>query len=313
MFQNLNIVIGVTGGIAAYKACGIVSYLKKEGAHVDVIMTKHATEFITPLTLETLAQSKVVTDMFERSDYIEVEHILLARKADLFLIVPATANLIGKVASGIADDMLSTTIMATKAPVIFAPAMNNQMYENPIVQENMQKLKQYGYHFIEPDVGKLACGYDAKGKLPSTECIIEMVQKLMRKKTIIVTSRGTSERIDNVRKITNTSSDKLGKIIAEELLKTNGENIATLYYLCSKTAMKPTHENVKIVEIEGTYDLKDKVEYLLNSTKIDCFIHAMAVSDYTTEYVTTAKNWQIILKAKRIEILKKRLKKIQTF
>ena len=145
MFKDLNIVIGITGGISAYKACGIVSYLKKEGANVDVIMTKNACEFITPLTLETLSGNKVVTDMFKRPDYIEVEHISLARKADVFLIVPATANIIGKVANGIADDMLSTTIMATKAPVIFAPAMNNGMYENPIVQDNITKLKKYGY------------------------------------------------------------------------------------------------------------------------------------------------------------------------
>ena len=182
MFQKFNILIGITGGIAAYKACSLVSYFKSEGANVDVIMTKHATEFITPLTLETLAQSKVITDMFQRSDYIDVEHISLARKADLFLIVPATANIIGKVANGIADDMLSTTIMATKAPVIFAPAMNNQMYENPIVQDNIEKLRKYGYHFIEPSIGKLACGYEAKGKLPKTEQIIEDVKKLIKER-----------------------------------------------------------------------------------------------------------------------------------
>lgn len=182
MNVDLNIVIGVTGGIAAYKACGIISYLKKEGANVDVIMTKNATEFITPLTLETLAQSKVITDMFRRSDYIDVEHISLARKADLFLIVPATANIIGKVANGIADDMLSTTIMATKAPVIFAPAMNNQMYENPIVQDNIEKLKHFGYHFIEPAIGQLACGYEAKGKLPKNEQIMEDVKKLLKER-----------------------------------------------------------------------------------------------------------------------------------
>ena len=134
MFKDLNIVIGITGGIAAYKACGIVSYLKKMGANVDVIMTKNATEFITPLTLETLSNNKVIVDMFDRPDYMEVKHISLARKANLFLVVPATANIIGKIANGIADDMLSTTIMATKAPVILAPAMNNGMYENKIVR-----------------------------------------------------------------------------------------------------------------------------------------------------------------------------------
>ena len=180
MFKDLNIVVGITGGIAAYKACGIVSYLKREGADVDVIMTDNACQFITPLTLETLSGNKVVTDMFERPDYIDVKHISLAKKADLFLIVPATANIIGKVANGIADDMLSTTIMATSAPVVFAPAMNNGMYENGIVQDNMKKLKSYGYKFIDPEVGHLACGYDAKGKLPKNEVIIDYVKVLVK-------------------------------------------------------------------------------------------------------------------------------------
>ena len=182
MFNNLNIVVGITGGIAAYKACGIVSFLKGQGANVSVIMTKNACEFITPLTLETLSGNKVVTDMFERPDYIDVKHISLARKADLFLIVPATANILGKVANGIADDMLSTTIMATKAPVIFAPAMNNGMYENPIVQNNLEKLKKYGYKIIEPATGHLACGYEAKGKLPKNEEIIDYVKVLVKEK-----------------------------------------------------------------------------------------------------------------------------------
>lgn len=182
MFENLNIVVGITGGIAAYKACGIISYLKSEGANVNVIMTKNACEFITPLTIETLSKNKVVTDMFERPDYVDVKHISLARSADLFLVVPATANIIGKVASGIADDMLSTTIMATKAPVIFAPAMNNRMYENPIVQDNIKKLKLYGYKFIEPSIGHLACGYEAKGKLPKNEEIINYVKTLVKER-----------------------------------------------------------------------------------------------------------------------------------
>ena len=182
MFQNLNIVVGITGGIAAYKACGIVSYLVSEGANVDVIMTENATNFITPLTLETLSKNKVVTDMFEEKTTWDVQHISLAQKADLFLIIPASANIIGKVAHGIADDMLSTTIMATKAPVIFAPAMNNQMYENPIVQDNIQKLENFGYHFIEPAIGHLACGYNAKGKLPKNETIIDEVKKLIKEK-----------------------------------------------------------------------------------------------------------------------------------
>ena len=180
MFENKNIVIGITGGIAAYKACGIVSSLKGQGANVDVIMTKNACEFITSLTLETLSGNKVITDMFERPDYIDVKHISSAQKADLFLIAPATANIIGKVANGIADDMLSTTIMATKAPVVFAPAMNNNMYENKIVHNNIEKLKQFGYKFIEPAVGHLACGYEAKGKLPKTEEIIEQIKTIIK-------------------------------------------------------------------------------------------------------------------------------------
>ena len=180
MFKDLNVVVGITGGISAYKACGIVCYLKNEGANVDVIMTKNACNFITPLTLETLSKNKVVVDMFKNEDYTEVKHISLAKKADLFLIVPASANIIGKVANGIADDMLSTTVIATKAPVIFAPAMNNQMYENKIVQNNIEKLKEYGYKFIEPATGHLACGYEAKGKLPKTEEIIDYVKILIK-------------------------------------------------------------------------------------------------------------------------------------
>ena len=182
MFKDMNIVIGITGGIAAYKACGIVSFLKHEGANVDVIMTKNACEFIAPLTLETLSGNRVITDMFERSECVDVTHIVLARKADLFVVVPATANIIGKVANGIADDMLSTTIMATTSPVIFAPAMNNQMYENPIVQHNIEVLKSYGYKFIEPRVGHLACGYEAKGKLADKKEIIDYMKLVLKEK-----------------------------------------------------------------------------------------------------------------------------------
>lgn len=180
MFENKNIVIGICGGIAAYKACGIISYLKKEKANVYVIMTEHATRFITPVTVETLAKEKVITDMFYNDDFSEVKHISLAHKADLFLIVPATANILGKVANGIADDMLSTTIMATQKAVVFAPAMNNQMFENEIVQDNIKKLKQYGYYFIDPVVGDLACGYKEVGKLADTKAIINYIKNILR-------------------------------------------------------------------------------------------------------------------------------------
>ena len=180
MFKGKNIVIGMTGGIACYKVCEIISYLVREGATVDVIMTKNATEFITPLTIETLSKRKVVVDMFEKKERMEVEHISLARKADLIAIIPATANVIGKVASGIADDMLTTTIMATTARVVFAPAMNNQMYENPIVQDNISKLQKYGYEFINPVEGNLACGYKAVGKLANKEIIIDKLREVLR-------------------------------------------------------------------------------------------------------------------------------------
>ena len=180
MLKNKNIVIGITGGIACYKVCEIISYLVREGANIDVIMTKNATNFITPLTIETLSKNKVVIDMFEKKEHFEVEHISLARKADLMLVVPATANIIGKVANGIADDMLSTTIMATTAKVVFAPAMNNEMYNNRIVQDNIKKLKKYGYEFINPVEGNLACGYKAIGKLAKKETIIESVNEILK-------------------------------------------------------------------------------------------------------------------------------------
>ena len=179
MIKGKNIVIGITGGIACYKACEVITHLVREGANVEVIMTKNATEFITPLTIETLSKHKVVVDMFEKKEHIEVEHISLARKADLIAVVPATANIIGKVANGIADDMLSTTIMATRARVVFAPAMNNEMYNNIIVQDNIAKLRKYGYDFVEPIEGNLACGYRAIGKLANKETIIAKIQKLL--------------------------------------------------------------------------------------------------------------------------------------
>lgn len=180
MLKDKNIVIGMTGGIACYKVCELITHLVREGVNVEVVMTKNATEFITPLTIETLSKHKVITDMFEKKSHVEVEHISLARKADLIVVVPATANIIGKVANGIADDMLSTTIMATPAKVVFAPAMNNEMYNNVIVQDNIAKLKDYGYYFINPIEGNLACGYKAVGKLANKNTIIENIENLLK-------------------------------------------------------------------------------------------------------------------------------------
>ncbi len=184
MLKDKNIVLGVTGGIAAYKACEIVSGLRKQGANVYVIMTKNATEFITPLTFMTLSKNKVVVDTFEIPDSYDVEHISLAKKADLFLVAPATANIIGKVANGIADDMLSTTIMATTSKVVFAPAMNDAMYKNQIVQDNINKLKKYGYYFINPTEGMLACNTKGIGRLEEPKIIIEKINTLMEVGTL---------------------------------------------------------------------------------------------------------------------------------
>lgn len=171
------IVIGVTGGIACYKAVEIVNDLVKKGYEVHVIMTKNACQFVTPLTFQTLSHQPVVKDMFDPVDKWDTEHITLAKKADLFVIVPATANIIGKIANGIADDMLSTTVMATKSPIMIAPAMNVVMWENPIVQSNIKRLKEFGYIFLEPELGRLACGDIGSGKLMGWESIVENVVK----------------------------------------------------------------------------------------------------------------------------------------
>ena len=208
-------------GIAAYKAADVVSRLKKQGANVYVIMTEHSTQFVQPLTFQSLSQNYVVTDMFEDPKTWDVEHIALAKRADLFLIVPATANIVGKVANGIADDMLTTTLMATEAPVFFALAMNTKMFCNPIVQKNISTLEAYGYHMIMPESGRLACGDVGAGKLADPVDIVDRViqhfnsnQRLAGKR-IMITAGPTREAIDPVRYITNHSSGKMGYAIAE--------------------------------------------------------------------------------------------------
>ena len=183
--MNKNILLGVSGGIAAYKSATIISKLKKRGYNVKVIMTKNATEIITPLTLETLARDRVVVDMWAEKANYDVEHISLADWADLILVAPATLNIVGKIANGIADDMLTTVLSASKAPVYFALAMNVNMYENPILNENIDKLKKYGYKFIEADEGFLACNVNAKGRLKDEEEIVEMVEAHFTKKEIL--------------------------------------------------------------------------------------------------------------------------------
>lgn len=279
MLKDKNIVIGVTGGIAVYKAVDVVSRLKKLGANIDVIMTESATKFVTPLTFQSLAQNFVTVDMFKEPLKWEVEHISLAQRADLFLVVPATANIIGKIANGIADDMLSTTIMATKAKVIFSPAMNTQMYNNPIFKSNMEKLKEYGYEFIKPDSGRLACGDYGEGKLAKPEDIVEYVKnyfnynKELKGKKIIVTAGPTIEPIDPVRYITNHSSGKMGYAIAEEANKRGAE-----VTLISGPTNLPKPSNVKIIDVSTTKEMFDTLHDLYNDC--DAVIKSAAPLDY---------------------------------
>ena len=179
------ILVGITGGIASYKAASLVSYLNNRGDEVKVMMTKHATEFISPLTFETLSKQKVITVMFNDSEPGIVSHIYYAQEYDLIVVAPATANIIGKVSNGIADDMLSSTLIAANIPILFVPAMNSYMYENKIVQENIKKLKNYGYYFVEPDIGMLACGVEGKGKYPKTEKIVTQIDSILERNGVL--------------------------------------------------------------------------------------------------------------------------------
>ncbi len=221
MLKGKTVLVGVSGGIAAYKMANCVSMLLKQGANVKVIMTENACQFITPITFETLTGDKCMVDTFDRNFKFDVAHISLAKAADVFLIAPATANVIGKMANGIADDMLTTTALACKCPKIIAPAMNTAMYQNNIVQDNLRKLQHYGFTVIKPDSGHLACGDTGEGKMPSEETLVEYViheiahEKDMVGKNVIVSAGPTQEAIDPVRYITNHSTGKMGYEIAK--------------------------------------------------------------------------------------------------
>ena len=280
MLKNKTVVIGVSGGIAVYKVCDVVSRLKKLGVNVHVIMTKSATEFVTPLTFQSLSQNYVVCDMFEEPKTWDVEHISLAKKADVFLIAPATANIIGKMACGISDDMLSTTVMATKAKVLIAPAMNTNMYENPIVQRNIDTLRALNYEFIEPESGRLACGDIGKGKLATPENIVEAVVDALTKKQdlegkkIIITAGPTVEAIDPVRYITNRSTGKMGYAIAKEACDRGAE--VTL--VSGPTKLEPPKNLKKFIRIESAKDMYEAV--INNLDENDVIIKSAAVADY---------------------------------
>ena len=286
--NGINIAVGVTGCIAAYKAAEVVSRLKKLGADVKVVMTKAAQEFVAPLTFGTLSKNKVICDMFALPDYEKVEHISLASEADVFLVCPATADIIGKVASGIADDFLSTTIMATKAPVVFAAAMNNNMYENPIVQSNIEKLKSYGYHFIEPDEGMLACGTSGKGRLADFDKIIETVEffayknKDLTEKKVLVTAGPTIEAIDPVRYITNHSSGKMGYAIAKAA-RLRGADVT----LVSGPTQLNAFMGVNVIFVNSAVQMYDEV--IKYAKESDFVIKSAAVADYRPKEVRENK------------------------
>lgn len=283
--------IGVSGGIAVYKALDIISALRKKDVEVRVIMTASATEFVTPLSFQSLSQNMVITDMFAEPKAWEIQHISLAKKADLFLIAPATANIIGKVANGIADDMLSTTVMATKAKVIFAPAMNTNMYENPIVQGNIKKLKDYGYEFIEPAAGRLACGDTGKGKLADVNTIVEKVleelecsnkEKDLLGKKVLITAGPTRSHIDPVRYITNRSTGKMGYEIAKEA-RDRGAEVT----LISGPTSLENPKGINFIKIDTNEEMKDIVlQYFHNS---DIVIKSAAVADYKIKEYSNKK------------------------
>lgn len=288
MLQNRAIVMGVTGGIAAYKAVEIVSRLKKMGASVDVIMTRHAMEFVTPLTFETLSHRPVTTDLFDRPDSWEVEHVALAQKADLMLVAPATANLMAKMAHGIADDMLSTTLLATRAPVLLAPAMNTGMWEAAATRENLSVLEGRGVRTVGPESGLLACGDIGAGRMSEPQAIVDAVCALLCAKRdmeglrVLVTAGPTRERLDPVRYMTNDSSGKMGYALAQAALDRGAE--VTL--VTGKVAL-PSPRGVRVITVDSTMDLYRVM--LDQCDQQDLMAQAAAPADYRFETVSNQK------------------------
>lgn len=281
MLKDKTVVIGVSGGIAVYKVCDVVSRLKKLNANVHIIMTKSATEFVTPLTFQSLSQNYVVNDMFEELKTWDVEHISLAKKADVFLIAPATANVIGKVANGICDDMLTTTVMATTGKVLIAPAMNTNMYKNPILQRNINILKELGYNFVNPESGRLACGDIGEGKLASPEIIVNTVIDLLNNrdkdlqgKKIMITAGPTVESIDPVRYLTNRSTGKMGYAIA----KMAADRGADVTLVSGPTNITPPANLKKLIKIQSAEEMYSAI--IDNFDENQVIIKSAAVADY---------------------------------
>ena len=291
MLNGKTILLGVTGGIAAYKSASLASLLVKAGAEVRVLMTEHAKNFINPITFESLTGHKCVSDTFDRNFEFKVEHVALAKKADAVIIAPATANVTAKLAHGIADDMLTTTVLACRCPKIVAPAMNTAMYENPVTQDNLNTLRRYGMEIAEPDSGYLACGDVGAGKMPEPEVLLEYVyracaftgeQKDMEGLKVLVTAGPTQEAVDPVRYITNHSSGKMGYSIARMCMLRG----ASVTLVTGKTAIRAPMF-VDVVPVVSAKEMYDAV--VSRSEEMDIIIKAAAVADYRPRHVAEEK------------------------
>ncbi|NIP37965.1 MAG: bifunctional phosphopantothenoylcysteine decarboxylase/phosphopantothenate--cysteine ligase CoaBC [Candidatus Dadabacteria bacterium] len=284
MLEKKNILVGVSGGIAAYKACDLVRKLVLAGADVHVVMTKNAQQFVTPLTFQTLSNNKVSTELFDLQREAEIGHIALADNADLIVAAPATATLIGKAASGIADNLLNAIILATKSPVIFCPAMNVNMYNNSVVQDNITKLKDHGYNVLEPSEGSLACGWEGKGRLPDTHIILQEMERVLSPKDlagekVLVTAGPTREYLDPVRFISNPSSGKMGFALAKDAWKRGAEVI-----LVSGITDTDLPYGVNTIVVQSAEQMYEAVVKLSDWASV--VVKAAAVGDYS------AKNYE---------------------
>ena len=288
MLKGKTVVLGVSGSIAAYKAANLASLLKKQHADVHVIMTENALQFITPVTFETLTGNKCLTDTFDRNFQFHVEHVELAKRADLLVVAPASANVMARLAHGMADDMLTTTALACRCPKLIAPAMNTRMYENPVTQDNMELLKKYGWQVIEPEVGHLACGDTGKGKFPEERLIVEHIlneiahKKDMEGMHVLVTAGPTMEAIDPVRFISNHSTGKMGYAIAR-ICRQRGAEVT----LVTGRTNLPRPAGIDIVDIKSAQDMFEAVTS--RSKEQDLIIKAAAVADYRPAVVAEEK------------------------
>lgn len=287
MLKGKHIVLGVTGSIAAYKIASLASMLKKQGAEITVIMTQNATNFINPITFETLTDNKCLVDTFDRNFQYNVEHVSLAKQMDVFLVAPASANVIAKAAHGLADDMLTTTLLACQCPKIIAPAMNTRMFQNPIVQDNMNTLKKYGMEVITPATGYLACGDTGEGKMPEPELLSEYIRRALQPKDmqglkVLVTAGPTREKIDPVRYISNHSTGKMGYAVARAAMMRG----AQVTLVTGKTDIAPPMD-VHTIDIVSASDMAEAVKGCAGEQ--DIIIKAAAVADYRPKHTADEK------------------------